>query len=83
VLIGSVSPRIRTSVFKKEDICITLELPCTAPEDSLEIFNNFLKVLAGAKNRVDLEIKARKIYPEQVETSQKYAHEIFGDYPPF
>jgi len=83
VLIGSVSPRIRTSVFRREDICITLELPCTAPEDALEIYNKFLKVLAGAKNREDLEIKARKIYPDQVEISQKYAHEIFGDYPPF
>lgn len=83
VLIGSVSPRIRTSVFKRKDICITLELPCTAPQKSLDIYNKFLKVLAGAKNREDLEIKARKIYPEQVETSQKYAHEIFGDYPPF
>ena len=83
VLIGSVSPRIRTSVFRREDICITLELPCTAPEDALEIYNKFLRVLAGAKNREDLEIKARKIYPDQVEISQKYAHEIFGDYPPF
>lgn len=83
VLIGSVSPRIRTSVFKRDDICITLEIPCTAPKDSLKVYNNFLKILAGAKNREDLEIKARKIYPEQVDTSQKYAHEIFGDYPPF
>lgn len=83
VLIGSVSPNIRTSVFKREDICITLEISCTAPEASLEIYNKFLKVLAGAKNREDLEVKARKIYPEQVETSQKYANEIFGDYPPF
>ena len=83
VLIGSVSPRIRTSVFKREDICITLEIPCTAPEDSLKVYNNFLKILAGAENREDLEIKARKIYPQQVDTSQKYAHEIFGDYPPF
>ncbi|HTX60787.1 MAG TPA: DUF2119 domain-containing protein [Methanobacterium sp.] len=83
VLIGSVSPIIRTTVFKKEDICITLELPCTAPEESLVVYNNFLRILAGAKSRDDLERKTRKIYPEQVETSQKYAHEIFGDYPPF
>jgi len=44
---------------------------------------NFLKVLAGAKSREDLERKARKIYPQQVETSQRYARIIFGDYPPF
>lgn len=83
VLIGSVSPNIRKKVFKKEDICITLEIPCSPTDESLEIYIDFLKVLAGAKNREDLERKARKMYPEQVETSQKYAWEIFGDYPPF
>ena len=83
VLIGSVSPQIRTTVFRKEDICITLEMPCSSFNDTLELYTSFLKVLAGAKNRKDLEDKARKIYPEQVETTQKYAWEIFGDYPPF
>ena len=83
VLIGSVSPRIRTTVFKREDICITLEIPCSPSDESLEVYQNFLKILSGASNREDLENKTRKIYPEQVDTSQRYAHEIFGDYPPF
>ena len=83
VLIGSVSPQIRTKIFKKEDICITLEMPCSPSPETLNIYVNFLKVLAGAKNRFDLENKVTKIYPEQVETSQKYAHIIFGEYPPF
>lgn len=83
VLIGSVSPQIRTTVFRKKNICITLEMPCNPSAKTLELYTNFLKVLAGAKSREDLEDKAKKIYPEQVETSQKYAWEIFGDYPPF
>lgn len=83
VLIGSVSPQIRTTVFGKRDICITLEMPCSPAEDILEIYVKFLEVLAGAESRDDLERKARKIYPEQVETSQRYARQIFGDYPPF
>ena len=83
VLIGSVSPQIRTKIFKKEDICITLEMPCSPSPETLKVYVNFLKVLASAKNRYDLENKVRKIYPEQVETSQKYAHIIFGEYPPF
>jgi len=83
VLIGSVSPQIRTTVFKKEDVCITLEMPCNPSDAVLKIYVDFLKVLAGAGSRKDLESKARKIYPEQVETSQRYAREIFGDYPPF
>ena len=83
VLIGSVSPQIRTTVFKKQDIGITLEMPCSPSEEILKIYVNFLKVLAGAKSRSDLESKARRVYPEQVETSQIYARQIFGDYPPF
>jgi hypothetical protein len=83
VLIGSVSPLIRTKIFKKEDICITLEMPCSPSSETLKVYVNFLKTLAGAKNRIELENKARKIYPEQVETSQKYARIIFGEYPPF
>lgn len=83
VLIGSISPLIRTTKFTKEDICITLEIPCSPSDESLEGYINFLKVLAGAKSREDLERKATEIYPEQVETSQRYARIIFGDYPPF
>ncbi|OPY20007.1 MAG: hypothetical protein A4E26_02049 [Methanobacterium sp. PtaU1.Bin097] len=83
VLIGSISPRIRTTRFTKKDICITLEIPCSPPPESMEVYVNFLKVLAGAKSREDLEKKATEIYPEQVETSQRYARIIFGDYPPF
>jgi hypothetical protein len=83
ILIGSVSPQIRTKIFKKEDICITLEMPCSPSTETLKVYINFLKILAGAKNRFDLENKVKKIYPEQVETSQKYARIIFGKYPPF
>ncbi len=83
ILIGSVSPQIRTKIFRKEDICITLEMPCSPSAETLKIYMNFLKILAGAKNRYDLENKVRDIYPEQVETSQRYARIIFGEYPPF
>lgn len=83
VLIGSVSPQIRTSIFKKEDICITLELPCKPSKKALTIYTDFLKVFANARNRSELEETAGHLYPEQVETSKKYAHIIFGEYPPF
>ncbi len=83
VLIGSVSPQIRTTIFNKENICITLEMPCKPSPEALKVYVDFLKLLSSARNRMDLEDKARQVYPEQVETSQKYAHIIFGDYPPF
>jgi hypothetical protein len=83
VLIGSASPSIRTSLFKQNDVCITLEMPCNPNEDSLNVYLNVLKMIAAASNRDELELKMKKIYPNQVETARKYAKDFFGDYPPF
>ncbi len=96
VLIGSVSPHIRTSLFKREDVCLTLEMPCIYKENSyedlrhspnlnlsLEVYTKLLKTLAGSSNRNNLEKKMIKKYPEQVATARKYARDFFGEYPPF
>ena len=83
VLIGSASPSVRTSLFTRNDICITLEMPCKPSEDSLNVYVNVLKMIASSSNRDELENKMKKIYPVQVETARKYAKEFFGDYPPF
>jgi hypothetical protein len=86
VLIGSVSPHIRTSFFKRADVCITLEMPCIHDKidtEALETYTNILKVIASIKDRPELEEKLAKRYPEQVETARRYAIEFFGDYPPF
>lgn len=95
ILMGSVSPHIRTSSFKREDICLTLEMPCIEdnecyqenkcpnPEESLEIYLKTLKILAESNNRSDLEKNVSKYYPQQVKTARRYAHEFFGEYPPF
>jgi hypothetical protein len=83
VLIGSVSPYIRTSLFKREDICMTLEMPCDAGSKSLKTYVNILKVIAGSNSRKELEEKMIQTYPLQVERAKRYAREFFGDYPPF
>jgi hypothetical protein len=83
VLIGSVSPFIRTTFFNKTNVCLTLEMPCKASSESLEVYLNILKIIAGSNKRSEIENKIMKIYPAQVETSKKYAIELFGDYPPF
>jgi hypothetical protein len=83
VLIGSVSPYIRTSLFKRNDICMTLEMPCDADKESLQVYVNVLKIIAGSDSRKELEDKMIQAYPQQVETAKKYAREFFGDYPPF
>lgn len=83
VLIGSVSPFIRTTCFKREDVCITLEMPCSPSEDSMNIYVNVLKAVAGSSNRAELEKKLEVKYPQQTQTARRYAREFFGDYPPF
>lgn len=83
VLIGSVSPYIRTSLFKRDDICMTLEMPCDAGPESLKVYVNVLKIIASSTSRKDLEERMVEVYPRQVETAKKYAQEFFGDYPPF
>ena len=83
VLIGSVSPYIRTTLFKRNDICMTLEMPCKSANESLKIYLEILKVIASSNTREDLEEKMKKIYPKQVDTAKRYVKEFFGDYPPF
>jgi len=83
VLIGSVSPYIRTTLFKRDDICMTLEMPCNPGPQSLTVYVNVLKIIAGSNSRKELEDKMVQLYPPQVETAKRYAQEFFGDYPPF
>ena len=83
ILIGSVSPYIRTTLFKRNDICMTLEMPCQAEHKSLKVYKNVLKIIAGSNSREELEEMMKKVYPEQVEIARRYAKEFFGDYPPF
>lgn len=81
ILIGSVSPHIRTKYFKKKDVCITLEMPCSC--EQLSKYVKILKYIVTSKNRKDLENKMYKEYPKQVEIAREYAREFFGNYPPF
>ena len=83
VLIGSASPNIRTTLFTRNDVCITLEMPCNPSYDSLDVYGNILRILAGSNSRDEVEKKMKTIYPSQVETARRYAREFFGDYPPF
>ena len=83
VLIGSVSPFIRTTHFKREDICITLEMPCSPSKRSLDVYVSVLRAVARSNNRSELEEKLKVNYPHQIKTARRYAREFFGDYPPF
>ncbi|BAW32176.1 MAG TPA: DUF2119 domain-containing protein [Methanothermobacter sp.] len=83
VLIGSVSPHIRTSLFKRWDVCITLEMPCILNGKAFKTYASILRVIASIEDRPELEEKLGRKYPRQVEIARRYAREFFGDYPPF
>ncbi|HML05130.1 MAG TPA: DUF2119 domain-containing protein [Methanobacterium sp.] len=83
VLIGSVSPYIRTSLFDEWDVCITLEIPCNPEKEAMDVYLNVIKAVAGSKDKQELLDKLRVDYSKQVEIAAKYAVELFWDnYPP-
>lgn len=83
VLIGSLSPYIRTSLFDEWDVCITLEIPCNPTKKAMDVYLKIIKAVAGSKDKYDLLHKLRNDYPEQIETAGKYAIELYWNgYPP-
>jgi hypothetical protein len=83
VLVGSASPSIRTNIFRKEDVCITLEMPCNPTQESLNVYLDVLRIFAASRTREELENAIKASYPKQLQTAIKYAKEFFGKYPPF
>jgi hypothetical protein len=83
VLISSVAPYLRTELFKRNDVCITLEMPCNPSEESKEVYFEIMKEIAGSDNRKEFEEKLQVKYPIQVKRARKYAAEFFGEYPAF
>jgi hypothetical protein len=83
VLISSVSPYLRTELFKRNDVCITLEMPCNPSQEAKNVYFEIMKEIAGSDNRMEFEKKLQVKYPVQVERARKYAAEFFGEYPAF
>lgn len=83
VLISSVAPYLRTKVFKRDDVCITLEMPCKPSKKTVQLYLEVLKEIAGSDNREEFEKKLGIRYPSQVKTARMYAAEFFGEYPAF
>ena len=83
VLVGSASPSIRTNIFRKEDVCITLEMPCNPTQESLNIYLDVLRIFAASRTREEIENSIKELYKKKLQKAIKYAKEFFGKYPPF
>lgn len=97
VLMGSISPIIRTKYFSVNNICKTLEFPCLDKLNddvvakynfdmdlSFDTYFNILKTLAREPNRKSYENKMVELYPKQVDLAIDFAKKIFGEFfPPY
>ncbi|HLB69789.1 MAG TPA: DUF2119 family protein [Candidatus Methanoperedens sp.] len=79
VLIGSVSPLIRTTEFDVEDFCFTLEIPDPCSKNALQVVLDVLRVIALSSSRSEIVEKLRLKYPEQIGEAEKKFHEFFRD----
>lgn len=77
VLIGSVSPLIRTSHFNMDDFCFTLEIPSHHSEKALKIVLDIMGVIAFSSSRDEILEKLLIKYPEQIREAQKNFNEFF------
>lgn len=77
VLIGSVSPLIRTSEFKIYDLCLTLEIPNANCSKAFNLVISLLKMMANHdKEGILRNLEMR--YPEQFAIMVKNFREYFG-----
>jgi hypothetical protein len=79
VLIGSVSPLIRTTEFNMEDFCFILEMPSLHSEQALSAALDILRIIATSASRDEIISKLRQKYPEQIFEAEKNFHEFFKD----
>jgi hypothetical protein len=79
VLIGSVSPLIRTSKFRREDFCFTLEMPDPHSEKALQIALHILRSISLSTSRGEILEKLREQYPLQIQEVEKNFREFFND----
>jgi hypothetical protein len=78
ILIGSVSPLIRTSEFKMEDFCFTLEIPDPPSEKALQIALDILRSICLFSRRSEIIDKLCGQYPQQIREAQKKFNEFFN-----
>jgi hypothetical protein len=80
VLMGAVSPVIRSVFFKKLDFPFILEIPCYPKERALNVYNNVINVAATSRDRSEILNRLKAVYPKQVEQLNKYFKEYIDNF---
>ncbi len=79
VLIGSVSPLIRTTEFNMDDFCFVLEVPAPHSQQALYVALEVLRIIALSNSRDEIISRLRWKYPEQMGEAEKHFREFFRD----
>jgi hypothetical protein len=82
VLIGSISPLIRSTFFDLNDFPFTLEMPCKPSEESLQTSLEVMEIVAGSGNRQEIMEKLSRVYPKRVETLDGYFKDFSRNFHP-
>ena len=82
VLIGSISPLIRSTFFDLNDFPFTLEMPCNPSEESLQTCQEVMEIVAGSGNRQDIMEKLSRVYSRRVETLDGYFKDFSRNFHP-
>jgi hypothetical protein len=72
VLIGSISPIIRSVYFGQYDFPFILEIPCHPSEASLRIYKDMMNLVASSRDRFEIFMKLEKFYPQQADRLRNY-----------
>jgi hypothetical protein len=72
ILMGSISPIIRSVFFKLYDFPFILEMPCNPDEGAVKVYLDVMNIAAGSDDRFEILKKLEFKYPQQVKKLQRY-----------
>jgi len=72
ILMGSISPIIRSVFFKQCDFPFILEIPCNPDIAALNVYLDVMNITAGSDDRFEIFKKLEDKYPQQVKKLENY-----------
>jgi hypothetical protein len=78
ILMGSVSPNIRTEYFSPNDLCVSFEMPKNPSDRSLEIIDQLLYVVKECGGRDGFVQYMKQVYPKQASIAIKNYLRFYG-----
>jgi len=83
ILLGSISPHIRTSEFRNHDLCLTLEIPKDLNGDTERKVIKILTLAITSHSQFVFLERLREMYPSQIRIAEKDFYEYFNGIKPF